>query len=295
MNCKIILILGLVLTAGCGSKTSKPVATNDEPVTVADSIVSDDAPLGTIDLADNTSIQDAIAAFLKGDKSAVHITGTARQDLSESTWPEVQCSVEGVLDSPASFKDLVVKEVAPGRYKYECVCPIHGDRFVDCCTITASVGSDGKVQIDHVTWDAVTESLSEQIGKARWYDTEYGFRMPDIFSPSTEIWVDDTPGSLYRWNYEEVCVAYWPLLGTWAVTDYPDKDCFLTEDVKIKDVTYSSDGHVFSGNTTDGRVWYMKKKLTEGGEVVHAKILVLIYPKSMQGEVKRLIGVVKGW
>jgi hypothetical protein len=39
----------------------------------------------------------------------------------------------------------------------------------------------------------------------------------------------------------------------------------------------------------------MKKRLLEGGEVVHAKSLVLIYPKSMQSEVEKLIEVVKGW
>jgi hypothetical protein len=39
----------------------------------------------------------------------------------------------------------------------------------------------------------------------------------------------------------------------------------------------------------------MKKKLTKGGEVTHAKILVLLYPKAMQSDVGKLIEVVKGW
>jgi hypothetical protein len=115
-------------------------------------------------------------------------------------------------------------------------------------------------------------------------------------TPSSEIWLDEVPASLYRWNYEDVCLACWPLLGAWAVGEYPEKDCYLTEDVKVANVTYrEGNGEIFSGNTTDGRIWYMKKKLTKGGEVTHAKILVLLYPKAMQSDVGKLIEVVKGW
>ena len=52
---------------------------------------------------------------------------------------------------------------------------------------------------------------------------------------------------------------------------------------------------MYSGYATDGRIWYMKKKLTKGGEVTHAKILVLLYPKTMRSDVAKLIEVVKGW
>jgi hypothetical protein len=57
----------------------------------------------------------------------------------------------------------------------------------------------------------------------------------------------------------------------------------------------NGDDSVFSGYASDGRIWYMKKKLTKGGEVTHAKILVLLYPKSMQSDVEKLIEVVKRW
>lgn len=296
MKQTIILISALFLLSGCGSKTGHP-QNSDEPVTTTtDSVITttitDDAPEPSSD----EIVQNAIAKFLKGDKDAVRFTERAQADLLESSWPEVQCSVEGLLDSPASFKDLVVKKVGPGLYKYEAVCPDHGDRYIDCCTISAHVGCDGVVEIGRVTWDNTTESLGALIDKATWYDTEYGFKFPGVMTPSSEIWVDDVPAHLYRWDYEDVCLAVWPMLGAWAVTDYPDTNAYLTESVHVKSITYSSgDGIVFSGYTTDGRIWYMKKVLLRGGEVVHAKALVLIYPKSKQSDVEKLIGVVKAW
>ena len=82
--------------------------------------------------------------------------------------------------------------------------------------------------------------------------------------------------------------------GRW--TEYPETGSYLTEDVHVKSITYqNSNGTVFSGYATDGRIWYMKKKLTKGGEVTHANILVLLYPKAMQSDVEKLIEVVKGW
>jgi hypothetical protein len=293
MKQTLLFISALILLSGCGSKTTKPVA-NDESVAPVDTFVSDVTPP---DPSSDEIVQNAIRAFLLGDKEAVRFTERARQDLYESSWPEVQCSVEGELDSPASFKDLTVKKVGPGLYKYEAVCPTHGDRFVDFTTISAYIARDGVVEIEEVTWDdAKEETFADLLNKATWLNTEYGFKFPNCMTPSSEIWLDEVPGTLYRWNYEDVCLACWPLLGAWAVGEYPEKDSYLTEDVKVANVTYrEGNGEIFSGNTTDGRIWYMKKKLTKGGEVTHAKILVLLYPKAMQSDVGKLIEVVKGW
>ena len=295
MKQTLLLISALFLLSGCGSKTAKPVA-DDMSVAPVDTLVSDVAT-DTLEPSSDEIVQNAIAKFLKGDKGAVRFTEHARRDLYESTWPEVCCSVEGMLDSPASFRDLVVKKVGAGLYKYECVCPDHGDRYVDCCTMSAHVARDGVVEIDGVKWDdAKSESFADLLNKATWLNTEYGFKFPNCMTPSNEIWVDDVPGSLYRWDYEDVCLACWPLLGTWAVIEYPETSSYLTEDVHVKNITYhNSNGTVFSGYATDGRIWYMKKKLTKGGEVTHAKILVLLYPKAMQSDVEKLIEVVKGW
>ncbi len=156
MKQTLLFLLTLFLLAGCGSKTTHPVASNGDSVASSDTLVSDTAGTGTALTSDET-IQKAIAEYLKGSQEAVRFTEAAKNDLYESSWPEVQCSVEGLLDSPASFKDLVVKKVGPGQYKYECVCPEHGDRFIDCCTISASISPEGMVMIEHVKWDDAIE------------------------------------------------------------------------------------------------------------------------------------------
>lgn len=149
----LLLISALFLLSGCGTKTAKPVA-SDESVAPVDTLVSD---VTTPDPSSDEIVQNAIAKFLKGNKDAVRFTERARQDLVESSWPEVQCSVEGELDSPASFKDLTVKKVGPGLYKYECTCPTHGDKYIDCCTISAYIARDEVVVIEGVKWDDAVE------------------------------------------------------------------------------------------------------------------------------------------
>ena len=158
MKQTILLISALFLLSGCGSKTSHPQSSDEPVATTTDSVITADVTGDTSsDPSSDEVIQKAIAKFLKGDKDAVRFTERAKKDLYESTWPEVQCSVEGELDSPTSFKDLTVKKVGPGLYKYEAVCPTHGDRFVDFTTISAYVARDGVVEIEGVTWDDAVE------------------------------------------------------------------------------------------------------------------------------------------
>ena len=148
-----LLLCALLLLSGCGTKTTKPV-TQEETVAQNDSIASEEPlPAPSTD----EIIEKAIAEYLKGNEEAVRFTERARQDLDESSWPEVQCSVEGLLDSPASFKDLTVKKVGDGLYKYECTCPKHGDKFVDFTTISASIDRDGVVVITGVKWEEAVE------------------------------------------------------------------------------------------------------------------------------------------
>ena len=152
MKQTLLLISALFLLSGCGSKTAKPVADDVSVAAPVDTIVSE-VSTDTPEPDSDEIVQNAILKFLKGDKDAVRFTERAKANLSESTWPEVQCSKEGMLDSPASFKDLIVKKVGPGLYKYECVCPDHGDRYVDFTTISAYVARDGVVEIERVKWD----------------------------------------------------------------------------------------------------------------------------------------------
>lgn len=281
--------------SSCGSKTKSPAIgdSNDLYAAVEDTAEQSSAPAD-----EDRIIRTAIANYLRGSAGAAVLTAAARADLVESSWPEVYCSVEGMLDSPASFVDLTVRKVGEGRYKYECVCPDHGDRFVDCCTIHAVLGADGLVKIVHITWDDASSesSVSGLIGNSTWYDTEYGFKMPDFMTPSTPIFVDDVPGEFQRWTFDDICVACWPSLGSWAVTDYPAAGHYLTEDVLVRSVTYhNSQGTICSGTATDGRVWYMKKKTLAGASAAHVSALVLLYPKDKQDDVKAFVSIVRKW
>lgn len=161
----ILLISILLVLLACGNKTNdtpqalpveetttetveqttpKPFSSDDEEYTRALA----EAP------SDEDIICEALKEFLLGKPDAAYLTDRAEADIAESSWPEVQCSVDGTLDSPRSFRNLKVKEVGPRKYKYECTCPKHGDKFVDYCTVEAYLERDGEtVTIDEVTWD----------------------------------------------------------------------------------------------------------------------------------------------
>ena len=124
--------------------TPKPFSSDDEEYTRALA----EAP------SDDDIIREGIKGFLLGKPDAAYLTDRAEADIAESSWPEVQCSVDGTLDSPRSFRNLKVKEVGPRKYKYECTCPKHGDKFVDYCTMEAYLERDGEtVFIYGITWD----------------------------------------------------------------------------------------------------------------------------------------------
>lgn len=273
----------------CGAKTQKGVSSQETPTETSTELSINDGDT-------DTKIKTAIRNYLLGNSSAVRLTATAKSDLMESSWPEVQCSVSGDLDSPSRFKNLSVRKVGEGKYKFECTCPVHGDKFVDFTTISASIAPDGVVQIDRVLWDEAQESSqADGLKSSGWTRTKYGFSVPDCMYGGDELFIDEVPASVITWSIDDVTLCYWPGMGAWAVTDYPDREMFVSANTQIKNVTYSSRTGVYSGYTTDGRIWYMKKHLLEGREVVHADALVLIYPKEKQNEVSRLIDEVKGW
>lgn len=293
----ILTLSSILLFCSCGNRT-KSYAFGDRDNLYA--AVEDTAGQSSTTADEDRIIRTAIRNFLRGNAGAAVLTSSAKADLVESTWPEVYCSVEGMLDSPASFEDLTVRKVGEGRYKYECVCPDHGDRYVDCCTIHARLGVDGVVKIVHITWDdAIGEScrtVRDLIRNSTWYDTDYGFKMPNFMTPSTPIFVDDMPGELQQWTFDDICVVCWPSLGAWAVTDYPAVGQYLTEDVLIKSVTYHNpQGTIYSGYATDGRAWYMKKKILEGSSVDHASALILICPKDKQDDAEAFVNIVRKW
>ena len=294
MKQTLLLISALFLLSGCGSKTAKPVA-NDESVAPVDTFVSDVTPP---DPSSDEIVQNAIAKFLKGDKDAVRFTERAKRDLYESSsWPEVWCRRGRCLTALRVSKIWWSRRLAPvstnmsASARHMGIGSLTSPRFLHTSPVMEWL------RLRESSGMMPNQSHSQTCNKATWLKIQNTVsEFPNCMTPSSEIWVDEVPASLYRWNYEDVCLACWPLLGAWAVTDYPDTDSYLTEDVHVKNITYrSGDDSVFSGYATDGRIWYMKKKLTKGGEVTHAKILVLLYPKAMQSDVEKLIEVVKGW
>lgn len=104
--------------------------------------------------SDDVVICTAIRNFLQQKPDAAVLTSGAERDLLESTWPEVFCEADCMLDSPKDWVDIKVWKDEDGRYRYSCVCPRHGETFVDCTTMEAHVSTDGRVYIDHVAWDA---------------------------------------------------------------------------------------------------------------------------------------------
>lgn len=143
---------------------------------------------------------------------------------------------------------------------------------------------------------AQSMSFTSLMNNAKWVSTEYGFRYPDFMTASPEVFVDDIPASVNKWEYKDVTMACWPMIGAWAVDDFPAVGSYLTEKVTIKSITYKNGkGSIFSGYTNDDRIWYLHKYLVHGQAVTHVKALVVIYPKTKQAKVKKLINVVKNW
>lgn len=138
-------------------------------------------------------------------------------------------------------------------------------------------------------------STDEAIEKETWVDTPYGFSIPSDWNGGNEIFNDDLCASIITYYKGQMQLCYWPLIGSGATLDIPSPGYNISETVCIKNVTYSSKNGVYSGYANDGRIWYMKKVIYNGGEVVHSKLLVLIYPKSMQSEATPFINIIKNW
>ena len=84
MKQTIILISALFLLSGCGSKTNNPQNSGESVATTTDSVITTDV---TYDVQPEPSsdeiVQNAIRAFLLGDKDAVRFTERAQADLGK--------------------------------------------------------------------------------------------------------------------------------------------------------------------------------------------------------------------
>ena len=122
------------------------------------------------------------------------------------------------------------------------------------------------------------------------------FKYPSTYKRS-KLWVDDVPAYVEIFSDGKILLCYWPLLGAWSTQiDFPEEGVWLSPTEIVKNITYRSDSKgIASGYTQNGNIYYLKQKMMPGTDVVHSKVLVLIYPPSEQERVSTLINIVKDW
>lgn len=100
------------------------------------------------DPADNTEafIKAELAKYIKNYRKNpnVVLSSRAKEDLMDSSWPEISCNIEGALDNVGS--DVVVNKVGENAYRYQCKCTCGKETYVDNWIINAIL-QDGKVKI----------------------------------------------------------------------------------------------------------------------------------------------------
>jgi hypothetical protein len=142
-----------------------------------------------------------------------------------------------------------------------------------------------------------TDVFHDKVRNCQWYSHssgDFSFSYPD-FMKYTTYFVEEAPGSVEVFSWENVELAYWPLLGYWAV-DFAEKGTFVTKSATISNVTYKAISKgIYSGYTSDGRIYYLKTKVLEGGEVPHATVLALIYPQEFKACMDELTKIVLRW
>lgn len=140
-----------------------------------------------------------------------------------------------------------------------------------------------------------SDSFESKMENPTWVALSEGFSLPDFMNAPTETFVEDVPASVITYKYDDVELCYWPLLGNWAVRDFPSEDCYVSSEATIRDITYKQESKgIYSGYTTDGRIYYLKIKVMDD-EVEHLKVLALIYPKAKQDSADKLIKSVQSW
>lgn len=140
-----------------------------------------------------------------------------------------------------------------------------------------------------------SDSFESKMENPKWIALSEGFSLPDFMNTPTETFVEDVPASVITYKYDDVELCYWPLLGNWAVRDFPSEGCYVSSEATIRDITYKQESKgIYSGYTTDGRIYYLKIKVMDD-EVQHLKVLALIYPKAKQDSADNLIKSVQSW
>ena len=137
-----------------------------------------------------------------------------------------------------------------------------------------------------------------------WKQSGYDFKVPKYFSNGKEYFYEDGPYSFVIYKHKNAEISYCSLMGAWACDDdeFPSRNHAISNNVFIKSIAYKSANGVFSGYTTDGRIYYMKKKQNVNNldpdaelSICHASYLAVIYPKSRQKEMSPVIDMISKW
>ena len=154
-----------------------------------------------------------------------------------------------------------------------------------------------------VSWDKPTkkenvqdENVYELKDKSWSWHIDGEFKYPSTYKRS-KLWIDDVPAFVEVFSGGKIQLCFWPLLGAWSTQiDFPEEGVWLSPTEKVKNITYRADSKgIASGYTQNGNIYYLKQKMMPGADVVHSKVLVLIYPPSEQKKVSSLINIVKDW
>lgn len=125
-----------------------------------------------------------------------------------------------------------------------------------------------------------------------WKSTEFGFRcMANMIYK--EIFEDNVPTTFYVY-VNAVSELSYSVMGAWAVMDFPAVEQYIAPGTTIANITYKNvKKHIYSGYASDGRIFYLKTRVLDGGEVNHLAVLCLLYEKNAENDNMPLIEEVR--
>lgn len=125
-----------------------------------------------------------------------------------------------------------------------------------------------------------------------WKSTEFGFRcMANMIKK--EIFEENVPTIFYVY-VNSVSELSYSTMGAWAVMDFPAVEQYIAPGTTIANITYNNvKKHIYSGYASDGRIFYLKTRVLDGGEVNHLAVLCLLYEKNAENDNMPLIEEVK--
>ena len=142
---------------------------------------------------------------------------------------------------------------------------------------------------------SLVDVYDREMNSCNWITTTsevFNYSYPD-FMTSSSYSCEQGEVVVHLWGKVELC--YWPFLGYYGM-ELAKEDCLISNTTKALNITYQADNlNIYSGYTTDGRIYYMKSKLYDDPDVPHSTVLVLIYPKEFKDHMQELTEVVRRW